>query len=255
MGYTIYIYYDKFTDDEWTELRKRTEKMLADTDIPVANRDGDEGSEPEINDKFIVFNGVEEDAHESAVLCKDPATEHRKPREGDNYFNFCKTARKAYDPLVMEFFMNAYEILGPERCRVSNGDGYSTDPEDYDLDMLADDEKVSIIPHSDGVEFPNFPRVIENLTAYFGDRADVPKKRETRRIVKITSDGTPQGTEIILDDGSHLLRVNSLAWKVHAAEPSCHIAIDLEGLEVDLETKGDVKIICKGQTLLESKPE
>jgi hypothetical protein len=157
MGYTIYIYYSEFTDDEWTELLKRTKKMLDETNIPVTSGDGKAGGEPNLNDTYISFNGVEEDSHETAYLTKKPA---KKPwaLEEKLCFDFCKTARKPYDSLVMELFLNALDILGPERCRVSNDDGYSSDPKNYD-----EDDDVPLVPHSNGVHFPQFKNLLHIL--------------------------------------------------------------------------------------------
>ena len=102
MGYTHYIKNKReFTDAEWDQFTKEVKEMLDKTNIPVANGCGDEGSDPIINDKGVYFNGVGDDAHETAFMPKGSAS-----------FDFCKTARKPYDKLVVNMYKIAERVLG-----------------------------------------------------------------------------------------------------------------------------------------------
>lgn len=94
MGYTNYFRNKRaFTDAEWKALTADVKKMLAESDIPVANGHGNKGSKPLFTSKHIMFNGVEDDSHETACVTKDAQE-----------FEFCKTARKPYDALVVGLY-------------------------------------------------------------------------------------------------------------------------------------------------------
>ncbi len=112
MGYTHY-YKNKraFTDSEWDQFTKKVKKMLAETSIPVANNYGEEGTDPLITEDYVAFNGVEDDGHETAYMPKDGAS-----------FEFCKTAHKPYDELVVQMYKIAKKILGSGITLSSDGD-------------------------------------------------------------------------------------------------------------------------------------
>jgi hypothetical protein len=94
LGFTHY-YNNKraFTNKEWSALTNDVRKLLSSCGVPIAGPHGTEGTKPVFTNTHIMFNGVEEDAHETAYVNKE-ATE----------FAFCKTARKPYDPVVVAFF-------------------------------------------------------------------------------------------------------------------------------------------------------
>jgi hypothetical protein len=94
LGFTHY-YNNKraFTNKEWSALTNDVRKLLSSCGVPIAGPHGTEGTKPVFTNTHIMFNGVEEDAHETAYVNKE-ATE----------FEFCKTARKPYDPVVVAFF-------------------------------------------------------------------------------------------------------------------------------------------------------
>ena len=94
MGYTHY-YSNKraFTNSEWVALTKDVKELLKNCSVPLAGGNGTLGSRPTFNSQEISFNGVEEDSHETAYVSKDASE-----------FEFCKTAQKPYDSVVVEFF-------------------------------------------------------------------------------------------------------------------------------------------------------
>lgn len=94
MGYTHYYRNKKaFTDAEWQALCEDARKLFADSPVPLANGLGDEGTSPVIDSAHIIFNGVGEDSHETAIVSRVATG-----------FEFTKTARKPYDSVVIEFF-------------------------------------------------------------------------------------------------------------------------------------------------------
>jgi hypothetical protein len=82
-----------FTDAQWAAFTKAARKLLASTKIPLAGPNGEPGTKPEIDDHWVAFNGVGEDAHETAAVEREA-----------NEFEFCKTAEKPYDEVVVEFY-------------------------------------------------------------------------------------------------------------------------------------------------------
>jgi hypothetical protein len=85
--------------------------LLHDYDLP--------GTEPEISEGRIFFNGADDDGHETFVISVH-----------DTGFHFCKTARKPYDVIVCALLI---------RAKVHYGDGIVIDS---DGDWLDDEEWV-----------------------------------------------------------------------------------------------------------------
>jgi len=80
-------------------LQRETRKIISSLNIPLRGPLSDEPGRPIINDKKIAFNGVGEDGHESLVI-------HKVGCE----FEFCKTARKPYDEVVVAVLKVAREV-------------------------------------------------------------------------------------------------------------------------------------------------
>lgn len=68
-------------------------KLIKSSKVPLGNGYGDVDSKPVFNKDYIAFNGVGDDAHETASVTKEASK-----------FEFCKTARKPYDSVVVEFY-------------------------------------------------------------------------------------------------------------------------------------------------------
>jgi len=96
MGYTNYWHqHNDFTDIEWKQIKEEydyikevCEDIIVDESIPFSDE--------------IVFNGKEENAHETFHLSKNAKPfDYVKKYEGqDTSFYFCKTAMKPYDLAV-----------------------------------------------------------------------------------------------------------------------------------------------------------
>jgi hypothetical protein len=63
--------------------------IIDTTKTPLADGQGEEGTVPDISDDCIWLNGVGEDSHETLAI-----------GTGETW-NFCKTARKPYDTVVV----------------------------------------------------------------------------------------------------------------------------------------------------------
>lgn len=103
MGYTHYWTQTRnFTPAEWIVVVDDIRAILTyaqhDCGIALANGNGDGGTSPEFGET-IMFNGVGDDSHETMLINR------RVPKakyEGDfnPSWDFCKTARKPYGPVV-----------------------------------------------------------------------------------------------------------------------------------------------------------
>ena len=112
MGYTHYWKIRKpFTNNSWTEFTNDVKSIFASTKIPLAGVYGTTGTTPEINDKCVNFNGLEDDSHETCQITKSACD-----------FEFCKTAQKPYDAVVVQVLKLARKY-NPSIELSSDGDG------------------------------------------------------------------------------------------------------------------------------------
>jgi hypothetical protein len=94
MGYTHYFKNKPaFTDSQWAALTEDVKKLLKNSKVPLGGANGEIGTKPVFNSRNIMFNGIGDDSHETAAVYK-----------GAIEFEFCKTARKPYDSVVVEFY-------------------------------------------------------------------------------------------------------------------------------------------------------
>ena len=115
MGYTHYWTPKVATADKFKEFAatcKKLHKALPDTsetaggyasDDKIKIRGWDGTGKPTFKDDGISFNGDGDNGHETFSI---------DPKKDD--WNFCKTARKPYDLLVVACLIAAHEILGYE---------------------------------------------------------------------------------------------------------------------------------------------
>jgi hypothetical protein len=97
MGYTHYICNPKgFTKDQWNTFIKEAKSIISNSDVPLACWNGAKGTLPLISDTEVKFNGVGDNSHETCMVTKK-ATD----------FDFCKTARKPYDKIVVAIYKAA----------------------------------------------------------------------------------------------------------------------------------------------------
>ena len=119
MSYTHYFEQMRHAEPAaWQAICDDFRKMLATALIskPLPIQRGDEDkSQPYVDDKLIIFNGIGNDAHETMVLVR-----------AGNGFQFCKTARKPYDRAVTALLILA-DFHSPNTWTVTS-DG---EPDDW----------------------------------------------------------------------------------------------------------------------------
>lgn len=111
MGYTHYWdgYQQPVTVAQWNAFCDCVQKCYDESDVTLCNWSGEKNTKPEANkfldnesDACIAFNGLEDDSHESFNI----------PFQTRDSFNFCKTARKSYDKIVVAVLTLAHHTLG-----------------------------------------------------------------------------------------------------------------------------------------------
>jgi len=116
LGYTHYWKKEKKVNKkEYADALKDIAKIVKANSNILAGPSGDSGTKPEITPD-IAFNGIEDESHESFVL----------PASGLGDFEFCKTAQKPYDEVVVAALARLAEVDG---IKVSS-DGSAADWED-----------------------------------------------------------------------------------------------------------------------------
>ena len=101
MGYTHYWrQYDGFNSDKWDTLVQHSLYLQAAV-YPSAKL-----ADVEMSDFQISFNGVSPQNHETFTLDRAMSP----PNNRDHFFNFCKTAQKPYDLMVMCVLLVANEL-------------------------------------------------------------------------------------------------------------------------------------------------
>ena len=120
MGYTSYYKIPRKMDKVRFEALTTDVKIILesakDLGIELANGLGEKGTEPTVTNDLIIFNGVEDDSHETLYIARvdDEAT-------GNGLvFNFCKTARNPYDTIVVAVLV-ALKKHFPESIISSDG--------------------------------------------------------------------------------------------------------------------------------------
>lgn len=90
MGYTHYWNHTpRCEDDVWKTVRIIVKQIFDITHVPL-QYEYDSPKPPVVDGMGIRFNGVEDDGHETFFFDKE-----------DSGFNFCKTACKPYDEVVV----------------------------------------------------------------------------------------------------------------------------------------------------------
>lgn len=128
MGYTHYWgdskspAYPTFTPDQWKQVCgavRQAINVARDEYHLKVQADSDIDEPPEINSESISFNGIGDDGHETFAL----------NRQAEDW-NFCKTARKPYDALVVATLIIANRANPHFRWR-SDGD-----PDDHEKGLI-----------------------------------------------------------------------------------------------------------------------
>ena len=104
MGYTHYFNRpEKLTKAKFIGFRMEVEKIIGESKVTIVNGMGDSGTKPTITDELVSFNG--ENPHETLhipIKLVEGEDYYSHSKEGNSIFQFCKTAQKPYDAVVVE---------------------------------------------------------------------------------------------------------------------------------------------------------
>lgn len=114
MGYTHYWRSGRISKAAWASIEKDSAALLAASPVKLAFEYDEPTKPPICDDKQIRFNGVGKEGHETFWLAASPQD-----------FEFCKTASKPYDLIVVAILAVAAEYAG-ESIQVSS-DGTADD--------------------------------------------------------------------------------------------------------------------------------
>lgn len=113
MGYTHYWRQHRdFTMGEWNRIMQRAARSVADSGLQEPDIRG-----LTINKDYIRFNGGCETFYLERVC--PPKPEYQNPNI-QGVFNFCKTNRHAYDPVIIDILRVAYLCSGGEAITPSS---------------------------------------------------------------------------------------------------------------------------------------
>ena len=93
MGYTHYWEHPEISETQWGQIEVRARKIInhAQDQLGIAlSEEYDVNRIPVVTDNEIRFNGFGEEGHETFMMTREPTS-----------FEFCKTARKPYDAVVV----------------------------------------------------------------------------------------------------------------------------------------------------------
>ena len=111
MGYThYYTVYGANPDFKIPEIAEDIRAIIGASEIEIGDAWGTPGSEAELGPDRIALNGIAPDDYEALTY----------PPDSDG-FEFCKTARRAYDPVVAASLMVIKHHLGDNVEIASDG--------------------------------------------------------------------------------------------------------------------------------------
>jgi len=129
MGYTNYWKFNtKANESDYVAAKKvirRFIKYAISKGFNLANGTGDDNIKPCLS-QTIHFNGIDDDSHESVYLYAT-LKDMWQSEFNANGFQFCKTARKSYDPVVIGTLLILKDIMG--KGVTISSDGINCDPE------------------------------------------------------------------------------------------------------------------------------
>jgi hypothetical protein len=115
VGYARYWRVNRDADPaKLVEAGREMARVIQASTVPLANRWGEAGTEPEIDldSGNVAFNGVEDDSYETFNWPPDLS----RPASDDpaRTFGWCKTGRLPYDDVVAACLRVAKDILGEQ---------------------------------------------------------------------------------------------------------------------------------------------
>lgn len=138
MGYSHYIYQkNDFTDEQWSNIcletldiivkycDKKNIVLAREYDAPAEAQPGLWGgpkilpAPPEVNHDVIRFNGWKDEGHETFIVTKKRPDNPAYDPNAEEFFDFCKTARKPYDIAVCLVLLSM-KRHAPDNVRISS---------------------------------------------------------------------------------------------------------------------------------------
>lgn len=100
MGYTHYWTQNKnIKQAEWDKFLKFVRNATVMSGVEIVDGSGEKGTKPNLDNEVIALNGSDRDSHETFAMYND----------NGGQWNFCKTARKPYDKVVVACLESALE--------------------------------------------------------------------------------------------------------------------------------------------------
>ena len=130
MGYTHYWKNKGFSDEQWNQIGSAALRIFTEAKaqgIDIARESDRPSDSPEITTEEIIFNGIGDDGHETFYLSKFASD-----------FEFCKTAYKHYDAVVVAILIYA--------ANCSEGFSWSSDgiPEEHNTGLALVNKATSL---------------------------------------------------------------------------------------------------------------
>ena len=122
MGYTHYFQRpEKLAKKTFKSFRNEVEEIITKSKVTIVGSMGKRGSDPIITDELVSFNGSGSNSHETLHIPRvivEGVDFYTK--ENNLAFQFCKTAEKPYDKVVVEV-LKAFKRHFPKVILSSDG--------------------------------------------------------------------------------------------------------------------------------------
>jgi len=110
MGYTHYWEQQRaYTGEEWKQISAIIKTIIEKSGVKIVREYDRPTDAPCFDNDSILFNGNGDEGHETFVFTREVAKEPEY-RKGDGDFQFCKTAQKPYDDVVVACLIAAAEM-------------------------------------------------------------------------------------------------------------------------------------------------
>jgi len=121
MGYTHYFYTPtKMDEKRFEEFVKKAKEILKKNKSIIGSPDGKIIGEYIADKGLVSFNGIGEESYETLYIAREQEKEDYDDKYSELKFNFCKTVRKNYDPVVVEV-LKLLKVHFPEVQLSSDG--------------------------------------------------------------------------------------------------------------------------------------
>jgi hypothetical protein len=122
MGYSHYFNRpEKLAQKTFNNLRDEVEEIIKKSNVAIVGSMGERGTKPTLTNELISFNGSGSYSHETLHIPRVIVEgEDFYTKENNLAFQFCKTAEKPYDKVVVEV-LKAFKRHFPKVILSSDG--------------------------------------------------------------------------------------------------------------------------------------